>query len=181
MVGFLGGTFLSGPGSSALPSDNARVGLLDYNDLATATTPINVPSGLVNTKLTNDGLGPFTNKAFTPNGVTDIWDASNNRFDWQDLGLGDLVDIRLDVEVTTSSPNQLVQIDLNLGTGGSSYGIPFASEVIKSAGAHRVTVFNGIYMGDANTLNNFGEFVIRSDGTATLVVFGWYCKVLIRG
>ena len=37
-------------------------GFFDYNDLATATTPISVTGGAGFTYLTNDALGTFTNK-----------------------------------------------------------------------------------------------------------------------
>lgn len=167
----------SGSGSA----DNIKGGILDYNDLATSTTPISIPSGLVNVDVTNDGLGAFTNKAYAPVGVTDIWNSTTNLFDWSDLKLGDMIDIRLDLSVTTSSPNQLVEIDLLLGVGGGQYAIPFARNTYKNAGAQNVNRYNGIYMGDANTINNPAKFVVRSDASATMIVNGWYCKVLVRG
>lgn len=164
-----------------IPADNCTIGLVDYNDAATVITPINIPTGLVNVNVTNDTLGPLTNKAYLPLGVTDIWDSSTDLFDWSELKLGDMIDIRLDLSVTTTSPNQLVQVDLSLGVGGSQYSIPFEDNVFKSSGTQRITRYNGIYIGDTNTLNNGARFVIRSDNTATLVVNGWYVKVLIRG
>lgn len=167
--------------TDVVPSDNCRIGFADYNDLATQTTPINVPGTLTNVDLTNDESGPFTNKTYLPTGVTDVWDSGTNLFDWSDLKLGDMVDLRLDLEVTTTSPNQLVQIDLQLAVGGGQYSIPFVDTTFKSSGPQNVNRYNGVYMGDSNTLNNSGKFVIRSDSTATVVVNGWYCKILIRG
>lgn len=162
-------------------ADNIKGGILDYNDAATAITPINIPPGLINTDITNDGAGPFTNKAYAPVGVSDVWNTTTNLFDWSDLKLGDMVDIRLDLSITTSSPNQLVEIDLLVAVGGSQYAIPFSRNVYKNAGSQSLNRYNGIYMGDTNTLNNGAKFVVRSDSAATLVVNGWYCKVLVRG
>lgn len=168
-------------GGGTIPTDNCRVGFADYNDAATGTTPINVPGTLTDVDITNDELGSFTNKGFLPTGVTDVYDATTNQFDWSELKLGDMVDIRLDLDVTTSSPNQLVEIDLVVAVGGSQYSIPFVDNAFKSAGAQRVNRYNGIYLGDTNTLNNPAKFVIRSDDTATVRVNGWYVKVLVRG
>lgn len=170
-----------GTARTAVPADNCRIGMFDYNDAATQTTPINVPSGLVNVDITNDAAGPFTNKAFRPEGVTDIWDPNINEFIWDDLKLGDMVDIRLDLAITTTSPNQEVIVELLVAIGGFEYVIPFADVVVKSTGTFALNRYNGIYMGDNNTLNNNAKFRIRSDAAATVVVNGWYTKVLIRG
>ena len=168
-------------GGGVLPADNCRIGFLDYNDAATATTPISVTGGGGFVDLTNDGAGPFTNKIYAPVGVSDVWDGVAGQFDWTDLKLGDMVDIRLDIEVTTASPNTNVIVNLDMAIGGSGYSIPFSDSTQKNAGAHTINVYNGIYMGDANTLNNGAKFSISSDGNATVIVRGWYCKVLVRG
>ena len=166
---------------SSLPSDNFSGGFFDYNDLATASTPIVVTGGGGFVKLTNDEAGPQTLKTFAPNGVTDVWDAANDEFDWSDLSLGDMVDIRVDLLVTTSSPNQTVDVRLFLAVGGSEYSIPFEEAFVKTSGANVINRYNGIYLGDTNTLNNPGEFRIASDGNATVIVNGWYCKVIKQG
>ena len=167
------------PGGN-VPADNFSGGLFDYNDLATASTPL-VHTGGVDTVLTNDGAGSFTNKLYPPSGVTDVWIAIDDEFDWSQLKLGDKVDIRLDIDVTTSSVNQEIEIDLELAQGGSSYRIPFAHLFYKSAGSKKVGAFMGIYIGDTNTLNNKGQFIFTSDDDATIIVNGWFCKVIRRG
>ena len=177
---FAGGGGSRGP-RGQLPADNCRIGLFDYNDLATQTTPINIPSGLVNVDIPNDGQGPFTNKNFAPFGVTDIWDADAGLFDWSQLKLGDMVDMRLDLSVTTTSPNQTIIVELVLAIGGFEYAIPFVQANVKTTGTYPVNRYNGVYMGDNNTLLNGADFRIRSDAAATMVVNGWYCRVLVRG
>ena len=164
----------------AAPVTGTQIGILDYNDAATAVTPIVVTGGGGFVALTNDELGAFTNKAFSPAGVSNVWDPATNSFDWGELELGDMVDIRLDVEVTTSGANQAFDIVLELGTGGFAYNIPFERQLIKAAGVVDVNKYNGLYLGDANTLSNGGRFMIQSDGNATVIVRGWYCKVLIN-
>lgn len=161
-------------------ASTVQVGFWDYNDLATATTPINV-SADTDTVATNDGLGTFTNKAYALAGITDIYDTSTNSFDWTQISLGDTVEIRIDLEITTSSNNQDVTVSIELGSGGGAYQIPFISDVtFKQSGTHRITGFEGIYMGDTNTLNGGGQIIVNTDSSATLKVNGWYVRVIKR-
>lgn len=165
-----------------VPSDNIAGGLFDYNDAATAGTPIVVTSASSPVLLTNDELGAFTNKLFPPAGVTDVWLAGTDVFDWSQLKLGDMIDIRLDIDVITSSTNTEIFVELHLGTGGNAYTIRWVNEVnFKSSGTHKIVRYNGIYLGDLNTINNGGQFKISTDKDCTVVVNGWYVKVLKRG
>lgn len=154
------------------------VGFLDYNDLATTTTPIAVTSGTSPVKLTNDELGDFTNKDNAPDGVTDVWNEATDLFDFSELSIGDMVDIRIDIDVTTTQPNQQVDIDLRLAVGAFEYTIPFLRNDFKTVGVQRMVKFNGIYIGDANTKDNSAYFEISSDDDCSVVVNGWYCKII---
>ena len=160
--------------------ETIHFGIYDYNDASTSTTPLSVPSNSTFVDIPNDGAGAFTNRAYALPNVDDLWDTTTNRFNWTPLSLGDTVDIRLDLEVTTTSPNQLVEIDLELATGAGTYDILFFKGTFKNTGANDVNRFNSIYMGDLNTLNNPARFKIRSDSTATVVVRGWYLRAFNR-
>jgi len=152
------------------------MGLFDYNH--GSGTQSYTSGELV---LINDGTGPFTNKLYIPEGVTEIWDTTNNKFDFTELSLGDTVDIRLDITITTTSPNQTIDINLRLGYGDvSAYDIPFAFANFKNSGTHPVNRFNGVYMGDALTLNNPAKFIFTSDASATISVAGWYVRIFKR-
>ena len=165
---------------SASPSDNCRIGFWDYNDTTTASTPISITAATP-TVLTNDGAGAFSLDTYKPIGLTDVWDDVDS-FDWSELPLGTMVDIRLDVTLTTLSVNTTVEIDLHLGIGAGSYTIPFVTDAdFKVAASHTVNKYNGIYIGDANTKNNGGQFKITCDKNSTVIVNGWYVKVLLRG
>jgi hypothetical protein len=161
-------------------SEIVRMGMLDYNDLATATTPISVPGTSTFIDIPNDGAGPNTNKLFKVDGVTDLWNAGTGLFDWSDLTLGDQVNIRLDLEVTTSSPNQTVIVRLLVAVGGSPYNLLYAEQNFKDTGPHEINRFSMIYMGDTNTINNGAKFQISSDATADLEVRGWAMQHLLR-
>lgn len=167
---------------SAAPVDNCRIGWADYDDLATATTPISVTGGGGDVVLTNDALGAQTLKTFLPTDVTDVWDASGDTFDWTELSIGDMVDIRLAIVVTSAVNNTAVSVDLHMGSGGGAFMIPFITETnFKSTGDHPLNRFNGIFIGSTDVLNSGGQFKIQADQDCTVEVIGWYCKVLIRG
>ena len=180
MSGFRSKTI--GVSGASIPSDNFHGGLFDYNDAATAITPISVTGGNAPLALTNDAAGPFTNTAYAPVGVTTVWDEVAGEFDWTELGLGDMVDIRLDVTITTLSVNTEVKVDLHLAVGGGEYTIPWVNPVnIKTVGTYKEVTYSGIYIGDSNTLDNAANFRISSDKDCTIVVNGWYVKIIRRG
>lgn len=156
-------------------------GFFDYNDSLTSTTPISVTGGAGFVDITNDGAGTFTNKTYAPLGVTDVWDGTLNTFDWSELSLGDMVDIRIDLLITTTSVNTSIEVDLFLGDGAGLYQLPFITSTnLKDTGTYGKIVYNGIYMGDTNTLNNGGVFKVSADKDCSVVVNGWYCKIVKR-
>ena len=153
-------------------------GFIDYDDSLTSGTPISLLSG-VDTALTNDGLGADTFKGFAPATVADVW--LSNAFDFTDLSVGSEVGIRLDVIVTTLTPNTDLSINLLLGGGLIPFTIPFMSEqTYKSAGAHSINVYNRFYIKDSNALNGYGKFMVTADSAATAVVNGWYVSIKKR-
>ena len=155
-----------------------KIGFFDYNDLATATTPISVTGGGGYVDLTNDGAGSFTNTTYKPTSMTTIWNTGTNLFDFSELSLGDELSIRIDVDVVTSSVNTEIDIKLLLANGGTPYDILFLNATdIKATGTYKFVQLNKIYMGDANTLDNTAKFQIQSDKTCTVKVVGWYVSV----
>ena len=150
-----------------------KYGFFDYNDTATTATPLVVTGGGGFTYLTNNGLGVNTNKTYPPTGVTDVWDAGNNRFDFSQLNLGTEFRYRVDIEVVTSAVNQEIDLQIELAIGGSPYSLSVAQRYYKSAGTYPIVIYNSIYMGDLNTMNYFGKFKIQSANNATVKVNGW--------
>ena len=161
--------------------DTPRLGIYDYADLTTATTPISL-SASTWTHLTNDGAGSFTNKTYALTGITDIYNTSTSQFDFSSLTLGDTVDIRINIIATTSTSNQDFDIDLVLAYGDASeYRVPWVIEHnFKSAGDHSIVRFNSVYIGNTLTRDNPARFEIRSSNTSDIEVVGWYCRVLKR-
>lgn len=156
-------------------------GVYNYNDLTTATAPINLITDTWAT-LVNDGAGTLTDLTYALNIVPTIYNGGTGLFDFSSLELGDVVDIRIDIEGTSTSVNQEFDIDLVLAIGTPiEYRIPFLIEAnYKVAGSHRLLKYNSIYIGNTETRDNGARFEIKSSDSATVKINGWYCKVTKR-
>lgn len=169
----------------ALPTfSNVEVGWYDYNDTATTTTPIPLTTAGTYYDLTNNGLGVNTQTIYGISGIADIYNTSTNRFDFSELELGDTLDIRVDVAVTTTSANTAVDIVLELATGtGTPVIIPLTAPTnIKTASTVQILAERSFYMGSLLTKDNPAKLKMRADTTgATVKVNGWYVRVIKRG
>ena len=150
----------------------------DDNDTATATTPIAHISGATNTYLTNDSLGAFSNE-YNPDSKGRLWDTSTQKFDFTSLKIGDIVEIRGDIEVDTSSANQEVDILMSLAEGEAS---PYELNIIhlyykKASTGNKITFMFRIYMGDEPTRVGGSRFRLASANNATIKVNGWFYSI----
>lgn len=173
MVSFIGGSIAS------QVSPGVMSGWQDYSDLTTQTTAIALSGTPV--AITNDGAGPFTNTTYRVNGHGDIWNTSTNVFDFTSLKLGDTVDFRVDLTVTTTSPNTVITTDIEMAVGGTPYILTFDSRAYKNSGTYEFTRWSSVYMGDSNTLSNGARFLMASDGAGdSVTVNGWYVRTNVR-
>ena len=162
--------------------DSFSGGWADYEDTATTGTPIAVSA--VPAVLTNDGTGTDTNTSYLPiggNGITQLWNTSSNGFDFSDLEVGDMVDIRMDITMIIASNNTAVDVDLFMGSGGSVV-VPFISQQnFKSTGSFEVIRYMGIYIGSEDVRDNLAQLKVSADNNCTCTVHGWYIKAIRRG
>ena len=162
---------------SEIEALQGAVGFVDYNDAATAITPINITPDTW-TKLTNDKLGPFTKTDALPNGVTSLWNSTTNQIILTELPLKSMVNARYDVTVTTTAANQVVNLSVFLGVGSpSEYESPKLTTQFKTAGTYSLTVFTGSYIGSTDIRDFPAEIKIKSDAACTIKVNGWYFQV----
>ena len=153
-------------------------GFISLEDTFTATTPLALVTNVWK-KLTNNALGANTLKTYKPASINadTVWDTVNSRFTWaSNLILGDMVDIRLDIEVTTTKANQIVNLSMFHGVGATEYEIEIDANQFKTAGTYRIAPYTGFYMGNTLTLNNYTEIRMKSDAAATVKVNGFYVK-----
>lgn len=148
--------------------------LVDYNDTATASSPINVAADTWTT-ITNNGAGAFTNLAFLPNDVTRLLDTTTGEIDPSDLNLGSSLLIRNDFTVTPQTNNSTLDFRYTLGTGGGAYTLELAlGRLDRGAGVgYRFSMrVDKIYMGDTNTRDNPIGLQVKCSTGATLVNAG---------
>lgn len=162
--------------------DSFSGGWADYADVATTGSPIAVSA--VPAVLTNDGTGVDTNTKYLPasgNGVTQLWDTSSNGFDFSELEVGDMVDIRMDISVIIAFTNTVVNVNLHMGSGGS-ITVPFISDQnFKATGTFKVIRYMGVYIGSEDVRDNLAQLKVSADNNCTCTVHGWYIKAIRRG
>lgn len=159
-----------------------HMGWSDYNDLATQSTPIALPTANTFVPLTNDGQGPNSNKAHAISDHGTLWDVDNQHFDFSPLQIGDTVDIRIDVEYDLPSANTVTFLEMQFGIGTpSSFSLPVDSRYWKTAGLKRTTRWYGFYIGSDLTRNNPAKLRAATDGAgASIKVNGWYVRTWAR-
>lgn len=155
-----------------------QIGFADYEDLTTATTPISVSANTL-TRLNNDTLGPNTKTNALPSLVDSLWNPATNQLDLTDLPVNTMVEFRGDIQVTTSSANQNVRLELALAIGNAiAFSLPSNTIAYKTAGVQRIIAQIPFYIGSTPVRTNPGEVRIFSDASCTVRVNGWYIRVI---
>lgn len=156
-------------------------GVVDYNDTATATTPITLTTNTWTT-LTNDGLGAFTNTTYAPEGSLPML-SGTGQIDISRLSLGSWLVIRPDYTVTPSSNNSSLEFRYQLGTGAGAYTLE-KNEGRLDLGAgipyRRALEAHFIYVGDANTRDNPITLQIKLSANGSVVNAGMAIGVVTR-
>lgn len=156
----------------------SAVGGFDYNDLETQTTPLAYTTG--DLQLTNDTLGSYTFLSQPPYGVTRVWDEDTNTFDFSQLSIGDEVFLRLHINLTTTSANQISGLKVLFGEGtANEYEQPIDLGIaFKTAGSHDVLRELKFYIGNNDWKNTPAKLLFNSDANASIVVYGWHPYII---
>lgn len=164
------------------PSGVFSGGWADYDDNATSGTPITITGGAGLTTLTNDTLGPSTNTSKLPFGVTKLWDPSTNKIDFTGMSVGDIIGIRVTIDVIVATNNTEIAGSLVMGSGGSSFEIPIINTAnFKTTGTYTISEYTEFYIGSNDVLNNGCQVKLKSDTTCTVTVHGWFIKAIKVG
>ena len=170
--------------NGSVPGDNLFGGTFDVADLGTTSSPISIPGTNAFIKLTNDGLGAQTINTHAPIGITELWDTTNDEFDFSQLKLGDIVDIRLDINVITPSPNTQVEVRLEAGLGVFAFNVGWDNQFYSAAKASPgipLVRSSFVAMQTTTILTGKAEFQVAADKACTVVVNGWNYVVTRRG
>lgn len=164
------------------PYTKTKMGWWDYNDTATTTTPIALTSANVEYQLTNNGLGGNTNVAYALPSIPNIWNTATNYFQFSGLQLGDTLDVRIDIEVTTGSTNNNVDVIMEFGIGSTPYKLTIDRRFLKNNGVNSIVANAHIYIGNNLTLNNPARILVKNDTVgSTCKVNGWFIRALTNG
>lgn len=159
--------------TTGAPTNNLTGGNFDVADLATATTPISIPGTSTFTQLTNDGAGTQTTNVNAPVGITELWNTTNDEFDFSQLKMGDNVHFRADIEVTTSTANTDIQLQLEAGIGVFAFGINLTQRSYKLAGTFPIVVASYVTMDTTTILTGTAEIQMKADKACDVKVNGW--------
>ena len=143
-------------GSGAASVSSATHGIIDYNH-AGANLPLVADTW---TDIPNDKAGPFTNLTYAPSGIDNLMDGSTGYFDFSQLVLGDVIQVRIDFTVSPNINNALLKCRVVLGGGVNEYALTVFEKRLDYGSGVAYPSEKGsflIYMGDLNTLNNPGK------------------------
>ena len=169
---------------SELGAGACRMGWSSYDDVTTQSTPIVLSSTGTFFNLTNDGAGAQSHSEFELPEVTDIWDTATNQLDLSDLSIGDTVDFRVDIEVTTTGANHQIEIQLDMDTAPitANFQLLVDRENFKSAGTFQIIKYYSLFIGSQAVVDGVHKVQIKSDSgtTNSVKVNGWYIRAIIR-
>lgn len=132
------------------------------------------------TQIENDATGDYCQQHMPPD-IGPIWDAATNSFDFSTLPLYTMIDIRLDLALTTTALNQVVDVAIKFGVGSASeFQINWETRsLFKSAGVKPICCYNGAYIGSADIRDYPAQVMIWTDNDATVTVNGWYSRIIM--
>lgn len=152
----------------------SRIGWADY--MNSDQTPISVPAG-VPTKLTCDAIP--TVDGFLPVGVTSLWNGTTSQFDFTELKIGDMVDIRLDGSFETTTVNDSFEVDMIVAIGSpGEFTLPFAAGNRFQPGVNVASRYNSLYIGSSDLINNPSEFRGVASDNAFAFIIDIYIRVI---
>ena len=146
------------------------VGSFHYADLATQTTPLN---GVANVEknLTNDIDGAETDLTNAPYGISTLWDSAANKLDFLQLAIGDIVNLRTTLKVTTSTANQNINVYARIGLGSTSEkDLLIGSKFVETAGEITFDEELTIVILKEDYINYIGELFLLSENNSTIKV-----------
>lgn len=156
-------------------------GFLDYADLTTQTTPLNVVAG-TELKLTNDKLGANTKIDEAPFGVSSLFNSTTNQFDFSQLNIGDWVDFRNDLNIDLVGTNTSFKMYMKMAIGsGSDWQLNIHNGERKSTDTLQEVNYLGFYIGSQNEIDFPAELYILTDANATVKVNGFLFKIIRKG
>lgn len=153
------------------------VGLYVYGDAQHNSTPFEVAGDSIYVPLPNDGLD-LISADFPLGAITRTWDPTTQQFDFTQMSPGGKMALRIDLDVTTTAPNQQVEIKFVGGIGSPGpFELSLISNHYKSAEMHPINRYTPVFVLDANSRDYPGRIEIRSDGILYVNKIRFFCDV----
>ena len=95
--------------------------------------------------------------------------------------MGDIVDIRLDIDVITASPNTQVQVRLEAGIGVFAFAVGWDNVFYGSSATFPLVRSSFVAMQTTAILTGTAEFQLAADKACTVIVNGWNYAIRVRG
>jgi len=151
---------------------------IDYNDLATQSVPLVYTTGEL--QLTCDGAWPYSTALYKPMGVTRLWNATTNQFDFSSLSVGDEITLRFDISVTTSATNQVLKVFSRFDIWWFPYDLTLDHQHFKTADTYNIVETESFYIGSEWMRANPWRLLMTSDASATVKINWLYISVTRR-
>ncbi|MFM9825915.1 hypothetical protein, partial [Flavobacterium sp.] len=146
------------------------IGSITYADVATQTTPL-IGVANVELKLLNDINGTGTDFSNAPYGIGNFWDSTPNELDFAQLSIGDTVNLRTTLKVTTSTANQNVNVYARLGLDtASEIDLLIGSKFVETAGEFTFESELSFVILKPEHITAMGELYLISEHNSTVKV-----------
>lgn len=132
--------------------------------------------------LLNDANGAYTDKTQGATDITDVYNKVTSQFDFSNLKIGDVVDIRFTVEYTILTPNTDIEARMNMAIGHiDNYQVQIRpNSNFKTTGMHLVTSNIKISMDNQFTLDYPAQVESYTENAVDVSVGGWKIFVTKR-
>ena len=160
-------------------SENIRkmMGHYDYNHSGSSQNL--VANGWIN--LENDGAGLYSDDTQKPTGDGIRYNTTTNQFDFSGLTIGDIVEIRFDVQYTTLQANTEIDARMNMAIGdANNYQIPIRATLnYKNSGLQSPLKSSiKITMDNQFTIDNPAQVEVQCENDMSVVIRGY--KIFIQ-
>lgn len=151
-------------------------GVYDYNNNGVSQNYTSTPIHILNT-----GLGAYTNKNFILRDIDDIYNTTTNEFNFSKLNLGDVIEIRLNCDITTTTNNQISEFYATFGIGSTlEYSLSFGKMYHKTIGKHEnEVIYLRFYIGNLETKNYPAKIFFKSDDNCSVNLIG-FCNFVTK-
>lgn len=161
-----------------LPTIFTQSGTIVVADEATQTTPFEYSTGAP-ANLPNDGLRdnpldppPFTDNSLAPNNISAFYSLLNDEIDLNEFKVGDIITLRVDLEVNADSNDTDIEVLLSLAEGSPSAKVSsfIQRRLPNSATTYNVSGEITFNISHINLINNPGHIQFDGSSDADIVV-----------